>query len=150
MKLPEDFKEFIELLNKHNVRYLIIGGYAISFYSRPKFTNDMDIWVDPTTENAKKVLQVLQDFGFGSLDITIADLTNPDTVIQLGYEPLRIDILTSISGINFREAFQERQKGKYFGVDVYLISLPHLRKNKRASGREKDIEDLKWLDKYSG
>ena len=149
MKLPEDFKEFIELLNVHRVKYLIVGGYAVGFHSRPKFTQDLDIWIAPTEENAQRLLRVLQDFGFGELEITTADLTNPDRIIQLGYVPLRIDILTSLTGIDFSKAYHARVEGSYLGVKAYFISLDDILENKRQSGRKKDLEDIEWIKKYT-
>lgn len=148
MNLPEDFKEFIELLNAHKVNYLIVGGYAVGFHSRPKFTNDLDIWVDNSPENAGKVLNVLKVFGFEELDIRIEDLTSPDRVIQLGYAPLRIDIMMSVSGLNFNEAYQNRVKGKYLGVEAHFASIDDILQNKKSSGRTKDLEDINWIRKY--
>lgn len=149
MKLPEDFKEFIELLNAYEVRYLIVGGYAVGFHSRPKFTHDLDIWIENSEGNARLVLAVLKDFGFGDLEITVIDLTNPDRIIQLGYAPLRIDIITSVSGLDFSAAFQEKVEGKYLGVSANFISIKDLLKNKKSSGRKQDLEDIDWIKKYS-
>lgn len=148
MNLPEDFREFIELLNAQKVKYLIVGGYAVGFHSRPKFTNDLDIWVDNSPENAEKVLNVLKVFGFEELDIRIEDLTSPDHVIQLGYAPLRIDIMMSVSGLNFNEAYQNRVKGKYLGVEAHFASIDDILQNKKSSGRTKDLEDINWIRKY--
>lgn len=149
MKLPEDFKEFIELLNVHQVKYLIVGGYAVGFHSRPKFTQDLDIWLEPSEQNAERVLKVLRDFGFGELEITVEDLTNPDRIIQLGYAPLRIDIITSLSGLDFSKAFQTKVEGQYLGVKAHFISIGDLIRNKEASGRKKDLDDIDWIKKYS-
>ncbi len=149
MTLPEDFKEFIELLNAYQVNYLIVGGYAVGFHSRPKFTQDLDVWIERSQANAKKVLSVLNDFGFGELDITINDLANPDMIIQLGNAPLRIDLITELSGLSFSEAYSQKVKGNYLGVDTYFISQEDLIKNKSTAGREKDLEDIKWIKKYS-
>ena len=149
MKLPEDFKDFIKLLNDQQVNYLIVGGYAVGFHSRPKFTQDLDIWIENSEENARRVQSVLRDFGFGDLEITEKDLTNPDIVVQLGYAPLRIDLMTGVSGLSFSEAFQEKVKGHYFGIATYFVSVSDLIKNKKASGRDKDIQDIKWIQKYS-
>lgn len=149
MKLPEDFKEFIELLNAHQVKYLIVGGYAVGFHSRPKFTHDIDFWIENSENNARKVLSVLMDFGFGELDVKISDLTNPDMVIQLGYAPLRIDIITDLSGLNFSESYSRKVKGNYLGVDTYFISINDLIKNKEMAGRDKDLLDVKWIKQYS-
>ena len=148
MKESQDFKEFIELLNKHDVRYLIVGGYALSYHSRPKFTQDIDFWIDIDRENAKKVLQVLDDFGFGNLGISIEDLMTAEKILQLGVEPLRIDLLTSVDGLHFDQAYKVKVRGNYFDVTADIISLDDLIKNKKASGRKKDLHDLDWIEQY--
>ncbi|MBM4176769.1 MAG: hypothetical protein FJ213_11460 [Ignavibacteria bacterium] len=149
IKIQDDFKEFIGLLNKHRVEYLIVGGYAVAIHSRPKFTEDIDFFINRTKENAKKLLEVLDEFGFGELDISIEDLTNEFKMIQLGFAPLRIDIMNSISGIDFNTAFQNRAKIDIDEIkDVFFISLADLLKNKKSSSREKDKQDVKWILKY--
>jgi hypothetical protein len=137
------------LLNDHQVKYLIVDGYAVGFHSRPKFTQDLDVWIEPNEENADRVLKVLRDFGFGELEITVKDLTSPDRVIQLGSVPLRIDVVTSVSGLNFSKAFEAKVEGKYLGVSANFISVKDIIKNKKASGRKKDLEDIEWIKKYS-
>jgi len=149
MTIPQDFREFLELLNEHKVRYLIVGGYAVGFHSRPKFTEDIDIWVECEEFNAKKLISVLQEFGFGDLDISIEDLTNPEMVIQLGRAPLRIDIMTGVSGLKFADCFPRGVPTKYFGLDVKIIAINDLITNKKASGRKKDILDIEWIKQYS-
>ncbi len=148
MKKSEDFKEFIKLLNEHECRYLIVGGYALSFHSKPKFTKDIDFWIDPQPDNAKKIIKVLSDFGFSQLDITIDDLTDPNKVIQLGKEPLRIDLLTSIDGLTFEMAYENRVIGNYFDIKANIISQEDLILNKKSSGRKKDLFDLSWIEQY--
>jgi len=148
MKKSEDFKEFIELLNKNSCRYLIVGGYALSFHSRPRYTEDIDIWIDPQPENAKKIIKVLNEFGFGQLDITHHDLINPNQVIQLGHAPLRIDLLTSVDGLIFDKAYKNKVKVKYFGIETTIISRDDLILNKKSSGRKKDLSDLDWIEQY--
>ncbi len=148
MKKSEDFKEFIKLLNDHECRYLIVGGYALSFHSQPKFTKDIDFWIDPQPDNAEKIIKVLSDFGFGQLDITIDDLTDPNKVIQLGMEPLRIDLLTSIDGLTFEMAYENRVIGNYFDIKANIISQEDLILNKKSSGRKKDLYDLSWIEQY--
>ena len=149
MNIPQDFKEFLELLNANNVHYLIVGGYAVSYYSRPKFTNDIDVWLENSENNAEKTLKVLKEFGFGDLDISKTDLLNPNRIIQLGYAPIRIDLLMGIKEIKFAEAYPSRTQGEYLGIKADFISLKDLIKNKKACGREKDLQDLKWIKKYS-
>jgi predicted nucleotidyltransferase len=148
MKIPQDFKEFIELLNKHRVEYLIVGGYALGYHSRPKFTQDIDFWIGRNQSNAQKVLTVLEEFGFGELDITIRDLISENKIIQLGNAPLRIDIITDVTGLDFKAAFKKRVSALYLGVTASFISLSDLITNKKSSSRQKDLEDLNWIERY--
>lgn len=149
MIIYNDFKEFINLLTKYKVNYLIVGGYAVSLYARPRNTDDIDFWIEAKEINAKKMLNVLQEFGFGDLGITIKDLTRKDFIIQLGQPPVRIDILTSVSGIEFDDAFRKREIRSVPSVgDVYFISYQHLIENKTKSNRRKDIDALNWIEDY--
>jgi Nucleotidyltransferase of unknown function (DUF6036) len=144
-----DFKELLILLNKYKVKYIIIGGYAISVYSHPKNTDDIDIWIEAKTENAAKILKALDEFGFGNLNITIEDLVKEDFVIQLGYPPIRIDILTSVSALTFDEAFNNREIQDLTDIGkVSFISYEDLIKNKKSSNRLKDKQALEWLKEY--
>jgi len=145
MEVQKDFRELLELFNAHKVEYLIVGGYALAFHGVPRYTGDIDIFVKPDTENALRILKALDEFGFGSLDLKEEDFRSPNKVVQLGYPPVRIDIITSISGLSWDEAYEERDKGKYGDVPVYYIGLNHYILNKRASGRKKDIADLEAL-----
>jgi hypothetical protein len=149
MNIQKDFKEFIELLNANRVKYLVVGGYAVSFYSQPKLTQDIDFWIGTGKQNARRVLHVLKEFGFGSSDISFDDLINPDMVIQLGNPPMRIDLITAISGGNFTQAYTRRVIGNYFGVRVAFINKVDLIKNKQSTGRKKDLYDIEWIKKYS-
>ena len=108
MVLNKDFREFIQLLNDHKVLYLIVGGYAVAFHGYPRYTKDIDIWVWLDQGNAEKLIQVLEDFGFGSLDLKTEDFLDPDQVIQLGYPPNRIDILTDLKGIEFKKCYSSK------------------------------------------
>lgn len=149
MIIYNDFKEFINLLTKYEVKYLIVGGYAVSLYARPRNTDDIDFWIEAKETNAKKMLKVLQEFGFGDLDITIQDLTRKDFVIQLGQPPVRIDIITSISGVEFSNAFKNRKVISVPNVgDIYFISYQDLIENKTKSNRRKDIDALNWIKEY--
>jgi predicted nucleotidyltransferase len=145
MEVQKDFRELLELFNTHKVEYLIVGGYALAFHGVPRYTGDIDIFVKPDTENALRILKALDEFGFGSLDLKEEDFRSPNKVVQLGYPPVRIDIMTSISGLSWDEAYEELDKGKYGNVPVYYIGLNHYILNKRASGRKKDIADLEAL-----
>jgi len=140
-----DFKEFIELLNNHGVKYLLVGGYALGIHGYPRYTGDMDIWVKPEQVNAEKVMAVLEAFGFGELDLSTDDFTKLGNVIQLGYPPLRIDLLTQPDGVDFSNSYSQRLDVEYGGLTVHVISLEDFKKNKAASGRPKDLEDLRNL-----
>ncbi len=145
IRLPPDFKEFLQLLNEHDVRYLLIGGYAVGYHGYPRATVDMDIWVALQPDNARRVVSALQAFGFGLPELTEGLFLLPDKIIRMGVPPLRLEILTSISGVEFEECFNNRVVDMIDGVQVNLISLDHLRQNKKASGRYKDLSDLENL-----
>ena len=147
MRVESDFKEFIELLNEHKVRYLIIGGFAYSFYAEPRFTKDIDFYIDTSSVNANKMLNVLEKFGFKDVGLTKEDFQQPKQIIQLGNAPLRIDIVTSIDGVSFKEAWNNRTSGKYGNLNAYFISKSDLIKNKKATGRAQDIADIEKLKK---
>ena len=142
----QDFKEFIESLNVNQVRYLVVGGYAVALHGRPRYTKDLDVWVECSTENAPALLQALEQFGFGSLGLTADDFLVPDQVVQLGYPPHRIDILVGISGVEFADCYPQRVEVELDGVEVNFIDLENLKKNKKASGRLQDLADLENLE----
>lgn len=142
MPLHPDWKEFLELLNSNEVEYLIVGAHARGLYGVPRYTGDLDIFVRSSPENARRLERALQAFGFGSLELTAEDFLVPNRVIQLGIEPYRIDLLTSISGVEFEEAWSDRVAGDLDGVPVAFLSLRAFRKNKLAAGRPKDLADL--------
>ena len=141
----QDFKEFLQLLNEHDVRYLIIGGYAVAFHGHPRYTKDLDvwIWVDPT--NASRMIEALNHFGFGSLGLKPDDFLNTENVIQLGFPPNRIDLIMSPSGVDFKTCYENKIESVIDGVQVHFISLQHLRDNKKAAGRHQDLADLENL-----
>ena len=147
MRVEKDFKEFIELLNKNNVKYLIIGGFAFTYYAKPRFTKDIDIFVEASEENSRKIIDVLDQFGFGNIGLNEKDFQGPDQIIQLGYAPLRIDILTSIIGVNFGSAWNNKKDGLYGDISCFFMSIEDLIKNKEATARPLDIEDAKILKK---
>ncbi|HZP83000.1 MAG TPA: hypothetical protein VFB21_15275 [Chthonomonadaceae bacterium] len=143
--LPTDFKEFIVLLNSHEVRYLIVGGYAVAYHGYPRLTGDIDFCVEVSEENAHNLEAVLTDFGFAGLGLTASDFLTPGQIIQLGYPPHRIDIVTALSGVDFAEAWKERTAGELGGIPVHFIGKTALLANKAASGRPKDLADLDAL-----
>lgn len=142
----QDFKEFIESLTANYVRYLIVGGYAVALHGHPRYTKDLDVWVERSRENAQALIQALAQFGMGSLGLSEEDFLVPDQVVQLGYPPDRIDILVSISGVEFPECFARRVEVSLDGVNVNFIDLEHLKQNKKASGRMQDLADLEKLE----
>lgn len=129
----KDFKEFIELLNKNSVEYLLVGGYALGIHGYPRYTGDMDIWVKPTSDNAQKILTTLQDFGFGDLEIKQDDFTKLGNVIQLGYPPLRIDLLTQPDGVEFDSSYAQRLDLAYNDLLIHVISLEDFKKKTTSS-----------------
>ena len=145
MEVQKDFREFLELLNEHEVKFIIVGGYALAFHGAPRFTGDIDVFVKPDHENAKRILNALADFGFNSLDITIDDFQDQNKVIQLGLPPVRIDLITSISGVTWEEADASKEPGLFGDVSVSYIGKKQFIFNKRASGRKKDLADLESL-----
>lgn len=143
--LSKDFKEFAELLNAQGAEYLIVGGYALAAHGHPRYTGDLDFWIGCEPGNARRVLEALIRFGFGSLGISEKDLTTPQQVIQLGFPPRRIDLLTTIDGVEFAECFERRLVVKADGITLNFISLEDFKANKRASGRLQDRADLESL-----
>jgi hypothetical protein len=145
MEAQKDFKELLELFNGHKVEYMIVGAYALAYYGAPRFTGDIDIFVQPSLENAHRILSALADFGFGSLNLTIKDFQNPDSVVQLGVPPVRIDIIASITGVTWEEADKGKQEGLYGDVLVHFLGKEQYIANKRAIGRKKDLADIESL-----
>ena len=145
METHSDFKELLELFNAEQVEYLIVGGYAVAYHGAPRYTGDIDLLVRTTKENASRVLRALDRFGFGDTGLTEDDFTNPDQVTQLGRPPVRVDILTSIDGVTWDEAWEAHEGGSYAGVAVPYLGRETLIRNKRASARAKDLADLEAL-----
>lgn len=144
--LNQDFKEFIQSLNDNGVRYLVVGGYAVALHGYPRYTKDMDVWVEMTPENASKIVKALDQFGFGSLGVKAADFTESDQMLQLGYPPARIDILTTLPGVEFSECYPAHVTVNMDDVSVDFIDLENLKKNKKATGRYQDLADLENLE----
>ena len=144
--LTSDFKEFAESLNSNSVEYLVVGGYALAAYGHPRYTGDLDFWIGCDAANADRVLAALTQFGFGALGVSKEDLTKPNQVIQLGYPPGRIDLLTSIDGVDFAECYPRRMTVPVDGVALNFIALEDFKTNKRAVGRHRDLADLEALE----
>jgi hypothetical protein len=145
MEIDKDFKEFIQLANLNKVEYLVVGGYAVTAYGYNWYTDDIDFWIRSNKENAERIINTLIQFGFGALDISEEDLLKKDYVIQLGFPPSRIDILTGVSGLSFDECWTEKKEFIFDGEKVNFISLHHLKINKQSTGRDKDKLDLNNL-----
>lgn len=144
-RLPSDFRDFLKLLRARRVEYLLIGGYAVSYHGYARATADMDIWVARTPENARKLVAVLEDFGFPNAETVSDALLEENRIIRMGVPPMRIELATTISGVQFDECYRERVTDSIDGVPVDVISLVRLKENKRAAGRHKDLADLEQL-----
>ncbi len=145
IELPPDFKEFLRLLNEKGVKYLLIGGYAVGYHGYPRATNDMDIWVAVDPDNAKQVTVVLREFGFDLPELTPDLFLQRDKIIRMGNPPLRIEITTGVSGVGFEECYRSRVVDTFDELEISIIDLPHLKINKKAAGRMKDLADLENL-----
>ena len=145
MEIQQDFKELLELFNAHKVEYLIEGGYALAFHGAPRFTGDIDLLVKADSENAKRILSALEEFGFGSLKLSENDFTSPNNVIQLGAPPVRVDIMTSLTAVGWEKAEADKVQGNYGDTATYFISKADFITNKRALGRKRDLADLEAL-----
>lgn len=143
--LPQDFKEFLKLLNAHRVEYLMIGGYAVGYYGYPRATADMDIWVAVNPANADKIVAVLKEFGFNLPDLSAELFLKEWQIIRMGVPPVRIELSTSVSGVNFSECYANKVIDAVDGVQINLISLEHLKQNKKSAARHKDLADLENL-----
>lgn len=145
MILSPDFRDFFASLNGRNVRYLVVGGYAVALHGHPRYTKDIDVWIGLGEENATRLIQAIEDFGFGSLGLKDEDFLVPDQIVQLGYPPSRIDIITTLPGVNFEECYTVRVEVPVDGLTINFIDLENLKNNKRASGRYQDLADLENL-----
>ena len=145
MKAEKDFEDLLKLFNKHRVRYCIIGAYAVAFYGKPRYTKDIDILAEPDIKNGERIVKALNEFGFKSCKLSIKDFSKKGRIIQLGYEPVRIDIITSIPGINFNKIWKNRKRGAYGNIKIFFIGLKDLIKIKKNSKRKQDQVDLDFL-----
>ncbi|TAH49558.1 MAG: hypothetical protein EYC68_16730 [Chloroflexota bacterium] len=145
IELPSDFQDFLKLLNVHGVEYLVVGGYAVIYHGYPRATQDLDIWIAVHSENAKRVVATLEEFGFGSPELTTDLFLKDENIVRMGIAPIRIEVTTRISGVEFQESYREKIVDDMDGIPVNIISLKDLRRNKKASGRYKDLNDLENL-----
>ncbi len=148
-KLPRDFKEFLKLLDKHGVEYLLIGGYAVSYYGYPRPTSDMDIWIAIHSDNASRITAALRAFGFSTPDLNEQLFMERGNIVRMGHPPMRLEILNAIDGVEFKQAFKRRTVDRIDDQVVNLISLKDLKINKKAAGRPKDLDDLSKLSKHT-
>jgi hypothetical protein len=141
-----DFEELLAAFNAHGVKAVIVGGHALAFHGRPRFTKDLDVLLEPSPENAARVMKSLADFGFGSVGLTVADFSTPGQIVQLGVAPNRVDLLTTIDGVSFEEAWETRLSGRFGREMVNYLGREVFLKNKLASGRPQDLADIDALD----
>lgn len=145
IKMENDFIDFVELCNKNEVKYLVIGGYAVSFHGYPRSTKDLDICIKISEENAEKMVKVINDFGLGSLKLKSEDFLKRDFITQLGHEPVRIDILNDIDGVSFEDAWENKKVINYKGKEINFIGYNELLKVKEKAGRPQDLADISKL-----
>ncbi len=145
MDVQPDFRDLLARFNANQVEYMIVGAYALAYHGVPRYTGDMDILVRPDSENAIRILRALEEFGFGSLGLTVDDFTVPDKVIQIGVIPVRIDLVTSLTGVSWEEARTGRVAGTYGDTEVFYLGKQQFIMNKRALGRKKDLADLEAI-----
>lgn len=146
MKLHKDLSEFVELLNSNNVRYLVVGAHAMAFHGRPRYTSDFDLFVSHSADNAQRIVRVIEQFGMGSLGVTAEAMAAPDVVLQLGVSPNRIDLLTTLTGLDFEGVWQKRIDAAIDGLPMHFIGKDDLITNKRALARPQDIADVHELN----
>ncbi len=144
-QLPPDFKEFLQLLNSKQVDYLLVGGYAVGYYGYPRTTGDMDIWIAMHPRNAQKIVEALREFGFGMPNLAPELFLQKERIVRMGMPPFRIEVFTTISGVQFDECYAAKTVDVIDGIEIKLINLTHLKINKQASGRPKDVNDLQNL-----
>lgn len=145
IEFPQDFSEFLKLLNEHHVEYLLIGGFAVAMHGYPRTTADMDVWVARHRQNAENLVRSLREFGFDTPNLTPELFDDPERIVRMGTAPLRIEILTQIDGVEFDDCLARAETQIVDGNAVPVISLSDLKINKRASGRAKDLDDLENL-----
>lgn len=144
--MSRDFKDLLSAYNASGVEYLVVGAHALAAYGHVRATNDLDVWVRPESTNARRVIEALKAFGAPLHDLTAKDLTQPGVVFQIGVAPLRIDVLTTIDGVEFSDAWAARQQSRFAGEPVHVLSKQHLIQYKRASGRTQDLADVERLE----
>jgi hypothetical protein len=145
MEVQPDFRDLLELFNKHQVEFMLVGGYALAFHGSPRYTGDMDIFVQVTSLNAIRIMAALNEFGFGAVGLTAEDFQKENMIVQLGVPPVRVDIVTSLTGVSWEDAYSNRVQGRYGDICVFYIGRDQFISNKKATGRKKDLADLEAL-----
>ena len=145
VELPSDFREFLRQLADSSVEYLLIGGYAVGYHGYPRATQDLDVWIASNPDNAERMVDALRRFGFDVPELTPELFLSRDTIVRMGVPPIRIEVATSLSGVEFRDCYSNRIQVELDGVPVNIMSLPDLKANKKAAGRHKDLDDLEHL-----
>lgn len=145
MLVEKDYEDLLRLFNKNKVKYCIVGSFAVGFYAKPRYSKDIDILIEPSLENGARIVKALEEFGFGSLNLKATDFAQKRQIIQLGYEPVRVDLITSIKGLDFGEVWKHRKRGTYGRQKVNFIGLNDLIKSKKCSSRKQDQADLESL-----
>jgi hypothetical protein len=145
IELHPDFKDFLRLLNSHKVKYLLVGGYAVGYHGYPRATGDMDIWIEMSEANSRRIASAFRDFGMPDETLSENLFLEKNKVIRMGMPPVRLEVITTASGVDFNECYSGREAIEIDGILINFISLQDLKKNKRAAGRHKDMEDLEHL-----
>jgi predicted nucleotidyltransferase len=143
--LPRDFRDFLRLLNENEIKYVVIGGYAVAYHGYVRYTGDLDVFVEFSKDNAQKLVTAFREFGFASARVSPALFLKKGKIIRMGSEPMRLEVLNEIDGVSFNECFEHRRVTKLANLKINFIDLPRLLKNKRASGRLKDLGDVEAL-----
>lgn len=145
--MSPDFRDLLAEFNAHGVEYLVVGAHALAAHGLVRATKDLDVWVRPDPSNARRVIAALAAFGAPLHDLTIDDLSQPGLIFQIGVQPIRVDVITEIDGVEFEEAWRDRLEARFADQSAGVLSRPHLILNKRAAGREQDLLDVKWLER---
>jgi len=145
MEVQQDYRDLLALFNEHKVEYVIVGAYALGFYGAPRYSGDIDIFINPDPSNARKIMTALDEFGFGSVGLSSADFENRNKIVQLGLPPVRIDLIPSLTAVSWEDVWSGKEEGRFGGVLVYYIGRSEFILNKRALGRKIDLADLEAL-----
>lgn len=144
--MHRDFSELLSAFNAHGVEFIVVGAHALAAHGHVRATKDVDVWVRPAPENARRVIRALEGFGAPLQQLTAADLANPGVIFQIGVPPVRVDVLTSIDGVDFDSAWQDRVHAHFGGVPAAVLAVSHLIASKKAAGRLQDLADVEWLE----